>query len=165
MANFCSVCKNEHREEIDKALIANQPARAIARQYNLGKDAVLRHRNAHLPQALALSKHAADVAHGDELIAQMADLNERTEKILHAAEKAKDGKLALKAIAEVRRNLELEGKLLGELSGGKPKAPPKNSGANPYLKHLEQMTPEARAQFLAQYLSSDDDYEVRPKVH
>ena len=128
----------------------------MARQYNLGKDAILRHRNEHLPKALALSKHAADVAHGDELIAQMTDLNKRTEKILKTAEKAGDGKLALKAIAEVRRNLELEGKLLGELNGSKQKPAPPTREFHPYLKHVLQ-SPERGARF-AQFLPQGDEY-------
>jgi hypothetical protein len=54
---------------------------------------------------MAGSKAGDEVAHGDQLIARMTDLNKRAEKILKTAEKAGDGQLALKAIMDLSTDL------------------------------------------------------------
>jgi hypothetical protein len=55
------------------------------------------------------------VAHADDLLEQVRDLQVRTFAILEAAEESKQHRTALSAIREARSNLELLAKLLGEL--------------------------------------------------
>ncbi len=64
------------------------------------------------------ARNAAEVAEANTLLDQLTDLQSRTLAILKAAEKAKDHNVSLKAISEARRNLELVGKLAGELAQG-----------------------------------------------
>jgi len=90
-------------------LIGGAHLRSIAKQSGTSATALLRHKRDHLPTALAQSKQAREVAHGDNLIAQMRKLDRRTTAILDKAEKAGNLETALKAIGEVRRNQELLG--------------------------------------------------------
>jgi hypothetical protein len=55
------------------------------------------------------------VAHADDLLEQVRDLQVRTFAILEAAEASEQHRTALSAIREARGNLELLAKLLGEL--------------------------------------------------
>jgi hypothetical protein len=109
-----------NRDEIDKALVESQPYRSVARQYRVSDDAVLRHKRSHLPATLAAAREAKDLAHSDDLLAQMRDLNERTLKILARAEEAGDLKISLAAIREVRGNQDMIGRMLGELESRQP---------------------------------------------
>jgi hypothetical protein len=68
-----------------------------------------------VPAVLAQAVEAADVAHADDLLAQVRDLQSRALAILAAAEAQGDLRTALGAIREARGNLELLAKLLGEL--------------------------------------------------
>jgi hypothetical protein len=43
MPRTCTICINPCRDEIDKALVDSQPYRAVARQFGVSDDAVLRH--------------------------------------------------------------------------------------------------------------------------
>lgn len=118
MARPCTVCQHPDRDAVDAALIVGEPVRTIAGRFGLSHNAVLRHRDGHLPEAMAKAREAGEVARGDELLAQVQDLQARTLAILNGAEKAKDGHLALRAIREARGNLELLGRLAGELQTG-----------------------------------------------
>jgi hypothetical protein len=124
MAMTCTICNGPNKEAIDKALLAGTPYRHIASQYGTSTGALQRHKKDHLPHALIKAKEVQEIAHGDALVAQMADLNRRTLRILEDAEKDKDAQTALKAIREIRGNLELSGKMLGEL--GKQKTESKH---------------------------------------
>ena len=74
-----------------------------------------RHSENHLPATLAQAKDAEMVAHADDLLEQVRDLQVRTFAILEAAEASEQHRTALSAIREARGNLELLAKLLGEL--------------------------------------------------
>jgi cytochrome c556 len=116
----CTVCQSNEREQIDRMLVDNAPYRAVARQFKLSKDAIRRHKESHLPMVLMRSKEAQELSHGDTLWQQMTQLNAKTQKILARAERAGNHDIELKAIAESRKNLELQGKLMGELGKQKP---------------------------------------------
>ncbi len=64
---------------------------------------------------MAQAKQAADVAHGDDLLDQVRKLQAVTMNILAMAYNGADLRTALQAIAQARGNLELLGRLLGEL--------------------------------------------------
>jgi hypothetical protein len=76
---------------------------------------VQRHEENHLPALLAKAKEAEEVAHADDLLADVRGLQARTLAILEAAEETSEHRIALSAIREARSNLELLAKLLGEL--------------------------------------------------
>ncbi len=116
MPRTCTVCMHKDREAIDTALVEGEAVRPVASRYvPLSKTALQRHKDEHLPKALMQAQAAQEVAHADTLLDQVQDLHRRTLKILTAAEKSKDGRLALGAVREARSNLELLAKLTGEL--------------------------------------------------
>ncbi len=80
-----------------------------------------RHLASYLPETLALSAHALDVAHATGLVAQMSTLTRNAERVRKRARRDNDGKLELQAISEQRKNAELVAKAQGEL---KPQSQP-----------------------------------------
>ena len=115
MARACTICSHPDRAAIDAALVGGGVLAAIAAKYRVSPDAMERHNAAHLPRALVRAQAAQEVAHADDLLAQVRSLQDRALAILGTAEQAGDLKVALGAIREARGNLELLAKLLGEL--------------------------------------------------
>jgi len=112
----CSICTHPERQTIDVALISSQEAiRVIARRFEVSKDALARHRRTHLPASLAKAYEAEEVAVADDLLSQVRDLQAHTLGILDSAKASSDHRVALSAIREARANIELLGRLAGEL--------------------------------------------------
>jgi hypothetical protein len=76
---------------------------------------VYRHKTEHLPAYLSKAREAEDAAKADDLLDQVRNLQAHALDILERAEKAGDLRTALAAISQARGNLELLGKLAGEL--------------------------------------------------
>ena len=115
MGRPCSVCAHAARTTIDRALIARTPYRDIAGQHGVSKSAVERHHDDHLPATLARAKDAEDVAHADDLLAQLRDLQATTLRLLTTAERAGKLTAAVLAVGQARQNLELLAELLNQL--------------------------------------------------
>ncbi|MHC9540426.1 MAG: hypothetical protein AB9903_12990 [Vulcanimicrobiota bacterium] len=135
MARRCTVCNHPQYEDINKALINNAVIRGISREYDISEDALTRHKKSHIPELLAKSqeiqeqkaaliteavqeKEAQETGQADSLLTQLKELMTRTERIFTKAEEAGDLRAALQAIREGRGNIELLGKLIGELQDG-----------------------------------------------
>ena len=115
MPRTCTVCAHEDAVLINEALVVQgQSNRAITRQYALSKDAIRRHRE-HIPELLLKASEAMEVAEADALLDQVRDLQQHALDILDKAEQAGELRTALAAISQARGNLELLGKLAGEL--------------------------------------------------
>jgi hypothetical protein len=118
MPRVCSICVHGDRAGIDGALVAGVPNRRIAARFGATEQAVRRHKSEHLP---ALLTHAADVAEAATatgLLARLRALNAETADVLTQARKSADHELRLRAIARAEKQIELEGRLLGELQDG-----------------------------------------------
>jgi hypothetical protein len=89
--------------------------RHIAARYGVSTGALQRHGREHIPKLLAGAAEA-EAADADTLLAEVRELHERTLRLLGDAEAAGDLSTALKAVREARANLELLGKLAGELN-------------------------------------------------
>ncbi len=118
MPRTCTACSHPERKDIDGALVAGETLRDIARQYRVGKDVVARHKEAHLPGLLIKAREIEEVADADTLLSRLRDLNRETSAILKEARTkgSKDNDLALKAIARVEKQIELEARLLDVLN-------------------------------------------------
>ena len=114
MPRTCTICTHESAPEIDRALLDGEPYRSIAKRYGASASAVLRHRE-HLPNQLVKAHEAEEITQADTLLEQVKSLQTRALNILDRADEAGDLKTALSAIREARSNLELLGKLAGEL--------------------------------------------------
>jgi hypothetical protein len=115
MPRRCTVCDHETRTSIETALISGAPLRDIAGRHGVSKSALERHKADHLPAGLAKAREAEEAARADDLLSEVRGLQARTLAILESAEASGEHRTALAAIAEARRNLELLGKLAGEL--------------------------------------------------
>jgi hypothetical protein len=113
MAQPCSICQSPQRAEIERAMLSRS-LRDIARQFQVSKDAALRHKQ-HISTALAKSLEARDMTHGGVLAAELQVLIAEAHRLKDMAEKKRDIRTALMAIRELTRLLELTAKLTGEL--------------------------------------------------
>ena len=115
MPRLCSVCVHDQRAAIDQALVNGTAFPALAALYRVSEDALGRHKANHLPATLARAQDAAEVAHADDLLGQVRDLQAKALGILTKAENSGQLMVALAAIRETRGCLELLGKLMGEI--------------------------------------------------
>jgi transposase-like protein len=115
MPRRCTVCDHPQRHGIDQALVTGAPYRSVAKRFGLSESAVYRHKTEHLPAHLLKAREAEVVAQADDLLEQVRHLQSRALDILERAEKAGDLRTALAAISQARGNLELLGKLAGQL--------------------------------------------------
>jgi hypothetical protein len=111
----CTVCDHPKRHGIDEALVGGAPYRSVAKRFELSESAVYRHKTEHLPAHLLKAREVEVVAQADDLLEQVRYLQTHALDILERAEKAGDLRTALAAISQARGNLELLGKLAGEL--------------------------------------------------
>ena len=115
MPRRCTVCGHHKRHSIDEALVRGAPYRSVAKRFELSESAVYRHKTEHLPTHLLKAREVEEAARADDLLEQVRDLQTHALDILERAEKAGDLRTALAAISQARGNLELLGKLAGEL--------------------------------------------------
>jgi transposase-like protein len=115
MPRRCTVCDHPKRHSIDEALVSGTPYRSIAKQFGLSESAVYRHKAEHLLVHLLKARDVEEAARANDLLDQVRHLQGRALDILARAEEAGDLRTALAAISQARGNLELLGKLAGEL--------------------------------------------------
>jgi hypothetical protein len=115
MPRRCTVCDHPERHGIDETLVTGAPYRSVAKRFELSESAVYRHKTEHLPAHLLKAKEAEEVAQADDLMEQVRHLQGHALDVLDRAEKAGDLRTALAAISQARGNLELLGKLAGQL--------------------------------------------------
>jgi hypothetical protein len=115
MPRRCTVCDHPESHSIDEALVSGAPYRTVAKRFVLSESAVYRHKIEHLPSHLLKAKEVEEAARADDLLEQVRNLQGHALDILERAEKAGDLRTALAAISQARDNLELLGKLAGEL--------------------------------------------------
>ena len=118
MPRVCTICTHAERDAIDRALVAGEPIRGLSALYGVSERALGRHRDNHLPAALAQAEAAAEVARGDDLLDQVDQLLRWARGIIAEAAKAKDLRTALQGIREARGCLELMGQLMGQIEKG-----------------------------------------------
>jgi hypothetical protein len=115
MPRRCTVCDHPERHSIDTALVSGAPYRNVAKRFALSESSVYRHKTEHLLAHLLKAREVEEVAQADDLLEQVRHLQTHALEILERAEKAGDLRTALTAISQARGNLELLGKLAGEL--------------------------------------------------
>ncbi len=124
MPRSCPICDHEDLDEINAALASNERIRTIAERWSVRKTALMRHRNEHLPFSAIEAKEAEAHAKAEEgeadapaenLLDQLRDLQERALATLEEAEEAEELNVALRAIREVKGNLELMTEPLNKL--------------------------------------------------
>ena len=113
----CTICAHPQRADIDKAILRDEPYRAIACQFDVSREAVRRHhKGGHVSEKLIKADRAREIARADNLLAEMQALQGRTLSLLEKAEGAGEHRTAIAAIREARANLEFLGRLAGEIA-------------------------------------------------
>jgi hypothetical protein len=116
----CRTCLHPEKPEIERLLLtAEITTKAIAARYGISEQALARHRAHHLPiaarQEAAGAIATAEANRGASLLDQSASLREKALAILATAERSGKLVVALQAIREVARLIELDGKLMGQI--------------------------------------------------
>jgi hypothetical protein len=124
----CSVCKHRELPAIDLALARGVSTGALAHRYGLGNDSVYRHRRNHLPpqlRAKLLAGPDLDIdidklreTESQSLLANLVALRRRLFHSFDVAEENGDSHMVSRIAAQLHRNMELVGKLLGDLAAG-----------------------------------------------
>ncbi len=117
MPRSCTICAHPKRIEIDAALMASESFRNIAARFGISTGALQRHRSQHIATQLAKAQAANEITAASALVKELKELTRKTGAVLARALRSKNGELALKAIARLERQLELKGRLLGQLEG------------------------------------------------
>ena len=131
MPRTCSICKLKTRKQIDKALVEPRATiRGVARQFRVSEDALQRHvKGGHIEQKIARAQQAQDIAEADDLLKEIQEIQQHQKTIFQEArartktvenEEGKeeiipipDNKLALEALRDQSKIVELKGKVLG----------------------------------------------------
>ena len=114
MSPRCSICSHDDRESIDEAIVAGRTYRDIARQWDVSKDAVARHKS-HVSHALSRVVAQREEAGARSALDRLEDLHARATTFLDAAEAEGKASMGLAAIRELRGLVEMIAKITGEL--------------------------------------------------
>jgi len=138
MGRCCTVCTHEKRQEIDKALVTGATHREVSERFRLSPSAVYRHKQGHLAarlkrafeasetrKAVALVQHrteeqAREVGQALDIVQQLRAINSATLQVLQKARESEKHSLSLQAVDRIHRQIELQAKLLGELTESGP---------------------------------------------
>ena len=115
MSATCTVCSHPKRKEIESAHLSGEPLREIAARFGRSRDAIHRHVKGHLLPRLAAAAEKKKASEGSDLLDRLLELNKVSRSILADAYRAGERETALKAIARLESQLELEARLIGEI--------------------------------------------------
>ena len=119
MSRTCTVCKHPDIENINQELITcNDSYRNIAERFGISATSLVRHKKTHISDTIAKAKDVADRLQGDSLLDRIKNINRETLEILKAARDGNDHDIALKAIARIEKQIELQARLIGEIQEG-----------------------------------------------
>lgn len=120
MAPKCSVCTHEFAEEIDRLLVGGEPYRAIAKRYGMSSTSVMRHRQAHVSEALTPVVVGVESSVGPVVatLDRLERLVAETERVLLTARQESKPAQVLAAVKEARQCVEVIAKVRGELASG-----------------------------------------------
>jgi hypothetical protein len=124
----CNCCRHRELAGINLALARGVSVRALARRYQVTRDSLYRHQKNHLPPQLRASLIAGpDLSidldklretESQSLLANLVNLRGRLFSSLDVAEECRDGNMLARVAGQLHNNLELTGKLLGDLHHG-----------------------------------------------
>jgi hypothetical protein len=113
---ICTACRHPKRSEIDKALLAGEPFRHIAKHVSVSPTALFRHK-AHVEKRLVEAREREEGAHDRDLVKELSKLATRADNLATKAELDGDLRTALAGVRELARLLELEARLAGQIGG------------------------------------------------
>jgi hypothetical protein len=111
MPRKCLACYSSERQPIDKALVAGEPLRNIAKRVSIPPAGLLRHKN-HLSQTLVKAAERCEEHLGDNLLGEMRRVQHKAWDLLAKTESDGDHRASIVALREVRECLESLGAML-----------------------------------------------------
>jgi hypothetical protein len=124
----CHVCAHRERSAIDLALARGVSVTALARRYKLGPDSIYRHKGKHLPATvraklllgpdIEIDLDRLKENESQSLLGKLVALRHRLFAALDTAEEFNDAGMLTRVSSQLHTNLELTGKLLGDLGVG-----------------------------------------------
>jgi hypothetical protein len=126
----CKACRHPDHNQIDLAIVNGRPLRALVATFGISLGALHRHKS-HLAQELATamrSRESESEERGVSLLSRVESLVAEGQDICAKAKADKKYAAASNALNAVGRNLELIGKLTGELQD------PRSSGIHLSLR-------------------------------
>jgi transposase-like protein len=131
----CTICADKARKKIDAALVKEGATiRGIASTFGVSEDALSRHvKNGHVLKRIAKAQKAQDILEADNLLKEIQEIQghqktifqEARDRIIETEEgriKKPDNKLALEALRDQSKIIELKGKVLGSFTKDQPKS-------------------------------------------
>lgn len=116
MPRLCTVCIHPEAEKIDTAVVEGKASlRKISQQFKISPHSLYRHKRNHLPGKLVKAREAKEVAGASDNLSRLSRLQDEAQSILQAAKKSRSLHIALEAIRELSRLIELQAKITGEL--------------------------------------------------
>jgi len=131
MARKCTICEHKDRNKIDSMLaVKGASLRSIAVQFRISVSSLKRHlSNGHIAERIMQAQHVHDVIEADTILSQMQRVKQET-WIIHSEARTRkktlktedggtmeitipDNEMALKAIARLERQIEIESRILG----------------------------------------------------
>lgn len=115
--NVCTVCTHAERAQIESDRRGGVAYKRLSERYGPAPATLHNHFTRHVAEAMAKAAETREVEHGSAWWTELEDLVPRTKAVLARAEKAGDDRLVLASIRELRSNVELIAKVLGEVRG------------------------------------------------
>jgi transposase len=122
MPRTCLACSSPEREAIDKALVAGEPFRNIAKRVSISPAGLLRHRN-HVANAIGKARAQHEERLGETLLDEMRRVQRKAWELLARTESVGDHRGSIVALREVRECLESLGEMLAkaDAANGSPR--------------------------------------------
>jgi transposase len=120
MPRTCLACSSPEREAIDKALVAGEPFRNIAKHVSISPAALFRHKN-HVANAIGKAQAQHEERIGESLLDEMRRVQRKAWELLARTEAEGDHRGGIVALREVRECLESLGEMLekaDDVNGG-----------------------------------------------
>jgi transposase len=113
MPRTCLACSSPEREAIDKALVAGEPLRNIAKRVSISPAGLLRHKN-HVARAIDKAQAQREERVGETLLDEMRRVQRKAWELLSKTESEGDHRGSIVALREVRECLESLGEMLAK---------------------------------------------------
>jgi hypothetical protein len=127
MNNRCTVCSHPQRIEIEAAHVGGVSFREIGKRFGgKSKTTIARHVRLHVPNAAQMAIEAAngrEVESGTSVLDDLRAISDKASTLLEQAEAAKDGRLAIAALRELARHVELRARIRASCATGRSPSP------------------------------------------
>ena len=136
----CTICANKARKKIDAAVVlTGATICGVAAQFQVSDDSLRRHiKHGHVLQRIAKAQNAQDIVEADNLLQEIQEIHNYQKDIFNEERANANNRLALEALRDQSRIVELKGKVLGSFVKDKPES------INP-IQHIPDEEVERRA--------------------